>query len=124
MASAEELEFLKSSHEKKKIKKTGLLVFVLVLVVAALAGSYYAFLYRPPEKLVSWPKNEAGTELSEYAKMENCPYINDMQLKYPDIPGAKVAPSAGKIVVTTALGKYRDVPLHLILEYFQESRPL
>ena len=124
MASAEELEYLKSSHEKKKIRKTGWWVTCLILVVAGLIGSYYAFLYKPPEKYVSWPKDEAGRELSDIVKMENCPYQEDLDLKFPKLPNAKVSQEAGKIVVQSALGKYRDVPLRLILEYFQDKGTL
>ena len=121
MASAEELEYMKSSHEKKKIRKTGLLLFLFIVFVGALIGAYYGFLYKVPEKKLSWPKDENGVELSEYAKMDGCPYINDLQVKYPNIPGVDVASSAAKIVIKSALGKYRDVPLRLTLEYFQDK---
>ncbi|MBR4219784.1 MAG: FHA domain-containing protein [Victivallales bacterium] len=124
MASAEELEYMKSSHEKKKIRKTGLWLFLLVVIIGGLIGAYYAFLYKAPEKVLSWPKDEAGKELSEYAKMEGCPYVNDLQVKYPNIPGADVESSSGKLVIKSALGKYRDVPLRLTMEYFQDKSSL
>ena len=124
MASAEELEYMKSSHEKKKIRKTGLWLFILIVLIAGLVGSYYVFLYKPPEKYVSWPKDETGHELSQIIRMENCPYLNDLDLKYPDVPTAVVSSEPGKIVIKTALGKYQDVPLHLILEYFQDKKAL
>ena len=124
MASAEELEYMKSSHEKKKIRKTGTWLVLLVIIIGALIGAYYAFLYKAPEKILSWPKDEAGVELSEYAKMEGNPYVNDLQVKYPNIPEAEVASAAGKIVIKSALGKYRDVPLRLTLEYFQDKSSL
>ncbi len=124
MASAEELEYMKSSHEKKKIRKTGTWLILFVILVGALIGAYYAFLYKAPEKYVSWPKDEAGRELTAVVKMEDCPYLNDLDLKYPGIPTADVARVAGKIVVKSALGKYQDVPLRLTLEYFQDKEAL
>ncbi|MBR0458889.1 MAG: FHA domain-containing protein [Victivallales bacterium] len=124
MASAEELEFMKSSHEKKKIRKTGLWLFLLVVLIAGLVGGYYGFLYKPPEKFVSWPVDETGKKLTAAVQMENCPYLKDIDFEYPKLPTTEVAKAPGKIVVKTALGKYRDVPLRLTLDYFQDKNSL
>jgi len=121
MASAEELEYMKNSHEKKKLRKTGLWLVVGVVLIAALIGSYYGFIYKAPEKYVSWPVDETGKALEAVAKMDDCPYVNDLDFKYPDVPTASIKKEAGRITVATALGKYQDVPLHLILEYFQDK---
>ncbi len=124
MASAEELEFMKSSHEKKKMRKTGLWVAVAIVFLGILTGVYFAFFHKTAEKYVSWPTDEAGNLLSDIVYMENCPYMEKLDIKYPAVPGCEVKREAGKITIHTALGKYCDVPLHLTLEYYQDKKVL
>lgn len=124
MASPEELEYLRGSHERKKIRRVGVWLFAAVFLAAVLIGVYFFFFHRPPEKYVSWPVDESGKELAKVVQMDDCPYQKDLDIKYPDVPGATVDKAPGKITVCTALGKYHDVPLRLILEYFQDKKSL
>ena len=126
MASPEELEFLKSSHEKKQFRKVGAWLFGLGAVVAIVLTVYYCFYYRTPEKYVSWPKNAQGIQLEAFAEMPDCPYSKDLQLKYPVVDGLTLVDGsqAGRLVIKSALGKYHDVPLQLTLEYFQDAASL
>ncbi|NLF62537.1 MAG: hypothetical protein GX574_15460 [Lentisphaerae bacterium] len=124
MASPEELEYLRGSHERRKIRRVGGWIFAAAFLAAVLAGVYFFFFHRPPEKYVSWPVDESGEELAKVVQMDDCPYQNDLDIKYPDVPGATVDKAPGKITVRTALGKYYDVPLRLILEYFQDKKSL
>ena len=124
MASAEELEFMKSSHEKKKMRKTGLWFAVAVVFIGIFTGVYFAFFHKTTEKYVSWPVDDAGNMLAAVVQMENCPYLNDLDVKYPNVPGCEVKREAGKFTVNTALGKLCDVPLHLIFEYYQDKKVL
>lgn len=124
MASAEELEFMKSSHEKKKMRKTGIWVAVAIVFLGILTGVYFAFFHKTAEKYVSWPTDEAGNLLSDIVYMDNCPYMKKLDIKYPAVPGCEVKHEAGKLTIHTALGKYCDVPLHLTLEYYQDKKVL
>ena len=125
MASAEELEYMKSSHEKRKMRKTGIMLFAIISVIAIAVTVYFCFYYNPPEKDTSWPKDKAGKELSKLAQMDkSCPYANSLGIKYPDVPGATVKQEPGKLTVVSRLGKYRDVPLRLTMEYFQDRKTL
>lgn len=124
MASAEELEFMKSSHEKKQIRKTGLWIAGGVVALLIFIGLYFAFFHRTPEKYVSWPADDAGNALTAVVQMENCPYLKDLDVKYPNVSGCEVKKESGRITIFTALGKYRDVPLRITLEYFQDKKAL
>ncbi|MBP5300976.1 MAG: hypothetical protein J6Y80_06185, partial [Victivallales bacterium] len=122
MASPEELEFLKSSHEKKQFRKVGAWIFGFCAVVAIGLAVYYCFYYRTPEKFVSWPRNSQGVQLEAFAEISDCPYSKDLQLKYPVVEGITSVDGsqAGRLVIKSVLGKYHDVPLQLTLEYFQD----
>ena len=125
MASAEELEYMKSSHEKKKMRKTGCVFLVLLSVIAIAAAVYFCFFYRQPEKVISWPRNEAGKELATSAQLdESCPYAKSLEIKYPDVEDASVKKENGKLTIISRLGKYQDVPLRLTMEYFQDRNSL
>jgi len=124
MASAEELEYMKKSHEKKKMKKAGTLIFSVLAFVAIMITVYFCFYYRKPEKYVSWPKNEAGELLKKAVQMENCPYQKDLDFNYPDLQDVEIKKTAGLVSVSSKLGKYRDVPLILRMEYFQDKDAL
>ena len=125
MASAEELEYMKSSHEKRKMRKTGCALFVLASLAAIIATVYFCFFYRQPEKDTSWPVNEAGKQLAASAMMdESCPYSKMLAVKYPNVPDVSVKKEQGKLIVVSKLGKYQDVPLRLTMDYFQDRKTL
>ncbi len=125
MASAEELEYMKSSHEKRKMRKTGCTLFVLASIAAIVATVYFCFFYRQPEKDTSWPVDEAGQLLVASVKMEeSCPFSNVLAIRYPNVPDVSVKKETGRLAIVSKLGKYQDVPLHLTMDYFQDRKTL
>ncbi len=124
MASPEELEFLKGSHQKQQTQKYGIYAAIGIALVGALILVYWLFVYRVPEKFVSWPVNAKGVEMSEVAKFEGCPWSKDIDIEYPAVPATVVTRSPGALEVDTRLGKYQDVPFRMMVEYFQNAGAL
>jgi hypothetical protein len=124
MASAEELEYLRDSYEKKQIRNIGVKIATGLAVIAILIGCYFAFLYRPQEKFTSWPVDKTGEPLTAAVQFKGFPWDKDLDLKYPAVSGATVEAGEGQLTVMSRLGKYQDIPLRLMVEYWQDKRGL
>ena len=124
MASPEELEYLKSSHDKERKKRIGFLLFTGVAIVAALFLVYRLFVYREPEEFVSWPKKSNGKIYYNIAQLKDIPFTKDCDIEYPATPGAKVINEDGRVTIIAAIGKYLDVPLRIVVEYRREPQLL
>lgn len=117
MASTEELDYLKGSHQRQKNKKVGIYTSIIIFFIGALFAGYWFFIHKIPEEFVSWPKNAEGAELSNIAKLKGFPWPGDIDLEYPCVKNTKIKQSPGMIEINTFLGKYQDVPFRMILEY-------
>ncbi|MCR4573903.1 MAG: FHA domain-containing protein [Lentisphaeria bacterium] len=124
MATPEELEFMKVKTQKKQTKRLTIAIVSVVVVLGLLAAAYRMFIYRPAEKMVSWPRDENGRMLANVASIASCPWKNDINLNYPELPNTKVEAGDSKVEINTFIGKYHDVPLRLVFEAFQNTASL
>ena len=124
MASPDELEYLRGKHQKQRNKKIFLWSIAMIVVVAAIVTVYGIMIYRTPEKFVTWPQNSRGQDSSGVATLEDMPLKNDIGLEYPLVENTVVENTPGKVEIFTRLGKYRDVPFRMILEYNQDKNSL
>ncbi|MBR6058472.1 MAG: FHA domain-containing protein [Victivallales bacterium] len=124
MATPEELEFMKVKTQKKQTKRLTVAIVSIVVVIGLLTAAYRMFIYRPAEKMVSWPRDEKGRMLDNLIGIESCPWKNDINVDYPELPNTKIDAGDGKIEIDTFIGKYHDVPLRLTFEAFQNTASL
>ncbi len=124
MATAEEMEFMKGKHQKERSKQFWLTCVAIFIVINILIFVYRFYFYRAPEKYASWPMSESGELLATNLQFEGCPWLRDIDIEYPDVEGATIEKNFGNIKVNTFIGKYRDVPLFLTMEYFQDFESL
>ena len=83
MATAEELEIMKGKAQKKQTKRVATIVGSVVAFLVLLAVVYRVFVYRAPESVVSWPRDEQGRMLANFIGIESCPLKNDINVQYP-----------------------------------------
>lgn len=124
MATPEELEFMKVKTQKKQTKRLTVAIVSIVVVMGLLIAAYRMFIYRPAEKMVSWPRDERGRMLDNLIGIESCPWKNDINVDYPELPNTKIDKEDGKVEINTFIGKYHDVPLRLTFEAFQNTASL
>ena len=124
MATPEELEIMKGKAQKKQTKRLTMIVVSVIVFLGALFAAYRMFVYRPPENVVSWPRDEQGEMLSNMIGIESCPLKSDINLQYPELPNTKIENGEGSIEVNTFIGKYHDVPLRLVFTAFHNPASL
>ena len=124
MATPEELEIMKGKAQKKQTKRLTMIVVSVIVFLGALFAAYRMFVYRPPENVVSWPRDEQGGMLSNMIGIESCPLKSDINLQYPELPNTKIENGEGSIEVNTFIGKYHDVPLRLVFTAFHNPASL
>ncbi len=124
LASAEELEQMKDLEVRRKITRRLILWGVILLLSGGLVGGMLLLLHRETETFTSWPVDAAGQELSRIVALKDLPFQYDIDVKVPMVPGMVVKQEPGRLDVETRLGKYRDVPLHIMLEYRQDPGSL
>ena len=124
MATAEELEVMKGKAQKKQTKRVSLIVGSAVGVLVLLVVLYRVFIYRAPENFVSWPVNEQGRMLANFAAIDSCPLKNDINVQYPELPNTTVEKGDGVVEINTFLGKYHDVPFRLVFAAFRNPASL
>ena len=116
MATPEELEIMKVKTQKKQTKRLAVIVASVVVFLALLFVVYRVFVYRAPENVVSWPRDEQGKMLANFATIESCAWKDDINVQYPELPNTTVEKSNNSIEINTFIGKYHDVPLRLVFE--------
>lgn len=124
IASTEELEFLKEKHQKQRNKKYFVWSFIGVLLVAGLITLYWTKIHHEPETFITWPVDQDGNELPA---VQVFPYTADVKFRDICVISPKdsiIKQSPGKIEIETRLGKYRDVPLNIFFECYEDSSSL
>ena len=116
MATPEELEIMKVKTQKKQTKRLAVIVASVVVFLALLFVAYRVFVYRAPENVVSWPRDEQGKMLANFATIESCAWKDDINVQYPELPNTTVEKSGNSVEINTFIGKYHDVPLRLVFE--------
>ncbi len=124
IASAEELDQLRNLHDRKRKIKVGLYFLALVLAVAGLFALYRAFVYKVPEKFVSWPQNKNNQRQIGYMRLKNFIFVKDSVVLYPNPSGFKITESGNEIVIDSFLGKYSDVPFKMQIKYYRSAQSL
>lgn len=124
MATPEELEIMKGKAQKKQTKRVATIVASVVVFLVLLAVAYRVFVYRAPESVVSWPRDEQGRMLANSMGIESCPLKNDINVQYPELPNTKITQSGDSVEINTFIGKYHDVPLRLVFEAFHKPASL
>ena len=118
VATPEEIQMVKDA-EKKKLRLKSFMIGAGATLVLVLLGIYFYFtLYKAPEPYISWPKKD-GKLLVGYAKIQDkdFPFINDMQLGFPNPPSTKIYRKPGLLEIAARTGKYMNVPCIIRLEY-------
>ncbi len=108
LASDEELDKIKSSFLSKQRRKTGMWV-ILVAFFLALSISVYIILRPEKEEQLSWPTTASGQFLNEYSKLDDY-----LAICYPQLPNNVKNEITNGLEIFTAIGKQRDVPMHIV----------
>jgi len=116
VATAEEMDFLRRQDVKRS--RGRYLWYVLgAFVLLVLGALVYYFRPPPPEAVLSWPYNAQREEVVKLLDPVQGGYdAGRFTLVVPDVPGLNVQKTAdGNMVVTSRIGRDRDVPLRVIL---------
>ena len=118
VASDDEMDKIKKSIQTKQRKKVALIALPLFLFFA-LAVFLYFYLKPSPEEFVTWPADLKGNFLNEYRQV--APYL---AIAYPDVPGCTVTGDDSNVEINTAIGKLRDVRLHILAKSVKDPATL
>ena len=118
VASDDEMDKIKNSIKLKQRKKVILIALPLFLFFA-IAVFLYFYLKPKPEEFVTWPTNSSGEFLNEYKQI--APYL---AIAYPDVPGCTVTGDESNLEINTAIGKLRDVRLHILAKSVKDPATL
>ena len=118
VASDDEMDKIKKSIQTKQRKKVVLIALPLFLFFA-LAVFLYFYLKPSPEEFVTWPADSKGNFLNEYRQV--APYL---AIAYPDVPGCTVTGDDSNVEINTAIGKLRDVRLHILAKSVKDPATL
>lgn len=108
LASDEELDKIKSSFQSKQRRKTGIWV-VIVAFFLALCISIYIIMRPEREDQLTWPVGSNNEYLNDYHAF--VPYL---AVCYPKLSGNQKTEVDGGVEILSAIGKQRDVPLHIV----------
>lgn len=118
VASDDEMDKIKKSLRTKQRKRVFLIALPLFLFFA-IAVFLYFYLKPKPESFVTWPADSAGNFLNEYRQV--APYL---AIVYPNVPGCTVAGDDSNVEINTAIGKLRDVRLHILAKSVKDPATL
>ena len=124
IVTAEELEELHDIHGRERNIKVGLYFVVLILVLAGLITLYKVFVYKVPEKQISFPLQKNGKIYSNLFKFKRFTISPDCDVMYPNPPGCKISESGNEVVINTFFGRDADVPLRMRIMYYREPASL
>lgn len=107
IGSDEEIEEIKRGYKQRSRRRTlGWLIPMLMLFIGLAVA--YVMLKPEPEQYTSWPVNESGKSLTAFELVE--PYL---AVAYPDIPETSSISTPNGKRFSSALGKFRDIPLFI-----------
>ena len=118
VASDDEMDKIKKSIRTRQRKKVFLIALPLLLFFA-IAVFLYFYLKPSPEEFVTWPTDSKGNFLNEYRQI--APYL---AIAYPDVPGCTVTGDDSNVEINTAIGKLRDVRLHILAKSVKDPATL
>ena len=118
VASDDEMDKIKKSIRTKQRKKVFLIALPLFLFFA-LAVFFYFYLKPSAEEFVTWPTDSGGNFLNEYRQV--APYL---AIVYPGVPGSTVTGDDSNLEINTAIGKLRDVRLHMLAKTVKDPATL
>ncbi|MGN0833635.1 MAG: FHA domain-containing protein [Kiritimatiellia bacterium] len=122
LAGSEEIEKLKEQHARARTRRMMMKVMGAALVFLGVAASYYFFVRKIPERVLSWPCKADG-QYDRQRQLFDVPFGKGaVGLEYPGDPSCRVdRQTNGTTTVTTRLGKYRDVPYRLTFSCRQDA---
>ena len=118
VASDDEMDKIKKSIRTRQHKKIFLIALPLFLFFA-IAVFFYFYLKPSPEEFVTWPTDSKGNFLNEYCQI--APYL---AIAYPGVPGCTVTGDDSNVEINTAIGKLRDVRLHILAKSVKDPATL
>ena len=117
MATPEEIEFMRTSHENQKKKKFLIVTLSIITLVVSIMAIYWLFIYQEPERYIKWPQRSDGSYIEAEYKLSKLPFAKSIVFSYPNAVAPRIQTEDGAIHIDTFIGRDKNVNLRVHLEY-------